>query len=214
MENIINFFWFRRDLRLEDNVGLLQALKSGKPVQPLFIFDTTILDKLEDKNDRRVVFIHSQLIKLNDELKKTGSCLLIENGEPLDIWKKMLREFQIENVYTNQDYEPYARNRDEAVLQLLKSKNIGFHSFKDQVIFEKDDIDKDDGSPYTVFTPYMNKWKKTINESHLNHFNTKKYFNNFLKKIFQPIPSLKKFGFNEMKIYFPTNDPDISLLNK
>lgn len=214
MPATVNFFWFRRDLRLQDNAGLYHALKAGKPVQPLFIFDTDILNKLEDKNDRRIIFIHSYLERLNEELKKFGSCLLVKYGKPIDIWKNILLDFQIENVFTNHDYEPYAIKRDENVRLLLKNKKIGFLSFKDQVIFEKKEVVKDDGTPYTVFTPYMNKWLKTINEFHLTQFNTEKFFENFSKIDFQPVISIEKLGFKEFNIDFPSPDPGISMLKK
>ena len=192
MHNPIIFFWFRRDLRLEDNVGLYHALKSGIPVLPLFIFDTDILDKLEDKQDKRLVFIHAQLEKLNTELNKFGSTLIVKIGKPIDIWKKIILDYTIKDVYTNHDYEPYARERDKTVLELLHKNKIGFNSYKDQVIFEKDDVIKDDGTPYTVFTPFMNKWKKTFDVSHLKPLNTKKYLQNFSKINFHPVPDLKK----------------------
>ncbi len=214
MQNPINFFWFRRDLRLEDNAGLYNALKSGIPVQPLFIFDTDILDKLVDKQDKRLVFIHAQLEKLNTELNKFSSSLIVKIDKPIDVWKKIISEYTIKDVYTNHDYEPYARERDETVLKLLNKNKIGFHTYKDQVIFEKEDVTKDDGTPYTVFTPYMNKWKKTINESHLKPYNTKKYFQNFSKINIQPIPDLKKLGFKKMVVDFPDNNPDKTILIK
>ena len=214
MQNPINFFWFRRDLRLEDNAGLYHALKSGLPVCTLFIFDTDILDKIEDKQDRRLVFIHAHLEKLNVELNNFGSTLLVKIGKPIDVWKKIILDYSINDVYTNHDYEPYAKERDETILKLLQKNKIGFHTYKDQVIFEKDDVIKDDGTPYTVFTPYMNKWKKTINESHLKSYNTKKYFQNFSKINFQPVPDLKKIGFKKIVFDFPGNSPDKSLLKK
>ena len=214
MQTKINFFWFRRDLRLNDNAGLYHALNEGRPVQTIFIFDTEILDKIENKKDRRICFIHTHLTKLNDELGKIGSCLLVKQGKPIDVWKKILMDYQIENVYTNHDYEPYARERDENISKLLQTNKIGFNSFKDQVIFEKDDVIKDDGTPYTVFTPYMNKWRKKINESHRQPYENEKILKKFLKTDFHPIPTLKKIGFNEMDIDFPSSDPDISLIKK
>lgn len=209
---MINFFWFRRDLRIHDNAGLYHALRSGRPVQPLFIFDKNILDQLEDKNDRRLVFIHRQLKNINEQLKIFGSTLLVIYGTPTDVWKKLSNEYEIENVFANNDYEPYAINRDDEINLLLSEKNTGFQSFKDQVIFEKDEIIKSDGRPYTVYTPYKNQWRKKINDACLKSYETEKYVKNFRKSSFIPIPSLKEIGFNDMKIEFISASPSISVL--
>ncbi len=199
--NKINFFWFRRDLRLEDNAGLFHALKNGN-VQCIFIFDTNILDKLEDKNDRRVVFIHRQLERLNDQLKKFGSGLLVKIGNPIEIWKKLTGEYDIKAVFCNHDYEPYARERDSEVEKLLAKKDISFHTFKDQVVFEKSDVVKDDGTPYLVFTPYMKKWRSIFHDTQVMPFETEKYFSNF-RKGDQTIPAIEKTGFKNLPIDFP-----------
>lgn len=151
------FFWFRRDLRLDDNVGLNEALKSSSHVIPVFIFDENILTELP-QNDARVNFIYDELESLDEELRKVGSSLLVKKGYPKKVWQQLIEEFNIDAIYTNRDYEPYARKRDEEILSLCKERGVGFHTFKDQVIFEKDEVTKDDGSPYTVFTPYKNKW--------------------------------------------------------
>lgn len=155
----ISVFWFRRDLRLEDNVGLYNALLSGKPVMPVFIFDDQILSELP-KDDPRVSFIYDCLEKINLELKAKGSSLNIYKGSPEEVWKNILSSYDIECIYANRDYEPYARKRDFAVDQLVKSQKVDFKLFKDQVIFEGDEITKDDGKPYSVYTPYKNKWLK------------------------------------------------------
>src|SRR5690606_25933251 len=133
-------------------------LKSDLPVLPLFIFDKNILDKLENKKDARVTFIHREINRLSDELKENKSTVLVKYGFPKKIWEELIEEFEIENVFTNHDYEPYAKKRDNEISQLLTSKKIGFHTFKDQVIFEKKEVVKDDGDPYIVFTPYSKKW--------------------------------------------------------
>src|SRR4030095_15150740 len=153
MGSPVNVFWFRRDLRLHDNAGLYHALKQGKPVVPIFIFDRNILDEIEDRQDRRVEFIHSSLHEIERLLAVTGSTLDVRYGFPDEIWKQLINDYAIENVYTNHDYEPYARKRDEEVAMMLKTNGISFHSFKDQVIFEKNEVVKDNGKPYTVFTP-------------------------------------------------------------
>jgi len=156
----ISIFWFRRDLRLDDNHGLDQALRGGHPVLPLFIFDTRILASLPDRHDRRVQFIQNALERLHKALKEKGSGLAVCRGEPGTVWPRILGRHRVAAVYCNRDYEPYAVGRDEAVRRLLEKRGIPFHTFKDHVIFEGDDILKADGTPYTVFTPYRNAWRK------------------------------------------------------
>ncbi|WP_109829653.1 cryptochrome/photolyase family protein [Reichenbachiella versicolor] len=153
----INIFWFRRDLRLHDNVGLTAALNSGNPVLPIFIFDKEILSELES-DDPRVQFIYQSLLVIDEKLKKHGKSLKVIHNNPIEAWKELIKEFEIESVFTNKDYEPYAIDRDLAIKDLLNEKGIQFHSFKDQVIFEEYEIVKADGKPYTVYTPYKNKW--------------------------------------------------------
>ncbi|UKB82053.1 DNA photolyase family protein [Chryseobacterium sp. MEBOG06] len=160
--NEINIFWFRRDLRLEDNIGLYQALQSGLKVIPIFIFDTGILRQLHNKYDRRVDYIHQALQQLHDELQKYGSGLHIFYGEVEEIFEKVVAKFNINTVFCNRDYEPQAIKRDQTVARLLSKHTIQFKEFKDQVIFEKDEIVKSDHSPYTVFTPYSRKWKENM----------------------------------------------------
>jgi deoxyribodipyrimidine photo-lyase len=153
----VSFFWFRRDLRLEDNVGLFQALQSQYPVIPLFIFDATILERLPN-NDPRVGFIHESLSKINIQLKELGSSLLIKKGKPQEVWSNLLAEYAIREVFWNKDYEPSAIQRDLVITDLLNSKDIKVLATKDQVIFEEAEIVKADGLPYTVYTPFKNKW--------------------------------------------------------
>ena len=150
------YFWFRRDLRLNDNSGLKQALRASKNVQLVFIFDDTILANLP-KNDARVTFIWQELEKINKELKEFGTSLLVLKGKPIDVWKKILTDYNLEAVYTNRDYEPKALARDEEVRFLLESNGIQFNTFKDHVFFEKDEILKLDGTPYTIYTPNKKK---------------------------------------------------------
>lgn len=151
-------FWFRRDLRLQDNVGLNRALTSGAQVLPLFIFDDHIIAELPS-DDARINFIHDQLSALNRQLKQYHSSLLCLKGKPVEVWKKLLEEWSVEAVYSNEDYEPYALQRDTEVKDLLEAQGKKFLQFKDQVIFAKDEVLKDDGKPYTVYTPYMKKWR-------------------------------------------------------
>ena len=158
----INIFWFRRDLRLNDNAGLYHALKSGKPVLPIFIFDENILNDLEDHSDARVTFLHDTLSEMKAELENLGSTLHVSYGKPMDVWADLTARFDIETVFTNRDYEPYALQRDTAVQTFLSSKNIDFQLFKDHVVFENNEVTKDDGLPYTVFTPYSRKWRAKL----------------------------------------------------
>ena len=157
-------FWFRRDLRLEDNAGLYHALKKGNPVQCIFIFDENILNKLSDKSDARVSFIYQALVEINSKLKTYNSTLHIYHGKPLDVWQDIVSKEDVEAVYTNRDYESYAVERDGQVQALLGQNNISFHAFKDHVIFEAMEILKKDNTPYTVFTPYKKKWLAKVEE--------------------------------------------------
>ncbi|MFK7900904.1 MAG: deoxyribodipyrimidine photo-lyase [Cyclobacteriaceae bacterium] len=200
----ISIFWFRRDLRIDDNAGLYHALKGSYPVLPVFIFDTTILDKLEDKTDARVTFIHKALESIQQELESVGSSLLVKNGDPLTVWRELLVEYDIQSVYTNHDYEPYGNKRDQAVSCLLAEQGIEFTTHKDQVIFEKGEVTKDDGKPYTVFTPYSRKWKAKLTSFYLKPYPTKGYVSNFLKEAKSTFLSLEDIGFQQSTIELPT----------
>jgi deoxyribodipyrimidine photo-lyase len=208
----ITLFWFRRDLRLDDNAGLYQALSAEKEVQPLFIFDTGILDKLEDKHDRRVDFIHKTILKLQEELIELDSSFLVETGRPLDVFKKLCETLTIKSVYTNHDYEPAAIQRDREVEQFLASKGIPFHSFKDQCIFEKNEVLKDNGTPYTVFTPYSRKWKQKLRPFYYKSYPCKKYYNHFHKTKELPVPSLQQLGFESTSISITPPKADKELI--
>ncbi len=198
----INIFWFRRDLRLSDNAGFYTVLKSGKPVLPIFIFDTEILDKLEDKDDARVTFIYQSLAEMDLELKKLGSSILIKNTSPKEAFTKILEEYQVDTVFTNHDFEPYAKQRDEEINQILSAKGCKFCTYKDHVIFEKEEIVKPDGQPYTVFTPYSRKWTEKLNDFYLKSYPTEKYFHNLLKVTFD-FPSIQSIGFETSTILIP-----------
>ena len=214
MAETINIFWFRRDLRLGDNAGLYHALKAGKPVLPVFIFDKHILDKLDNKADRRVEFIHTSLEAIQEKLLALGSSLSVFHDTPENSFKELLTKYTIEAVYTNHDYEPYAGARDKKIASLLKEKNIPFNTFKDQVIFEKDEVLKDDGKPYTVFTPYSRKWKAALKPFYLKQFPTKKYYSNFLQHKGKNIPSLKQLGFLGTEQPFPAKELKAELVKK
>ncbi len=195
-------FWMRRDLRLNDSAALSHALRCGFPVLPVFIFDKNILDGLENKADRRVDFIHKALLSLQEELVKTGSSFFVIYDTPQNAYNKLLQEFNVKAVYSNHDYEPYAKERDEEIKKILQKSKIEFTTYKDQVIFEKGDVVKDDGKPYTVFTPYSRKWKKALTEDHTKEYPTKKYFRNFIQTKAFKIPSLKEIGFEKTDITF------------
>jgi deoxyribodipyrimidine photo-lyase len=209
MRPTVNIFWFRRDLRIQDNAGLYHALKDGNAVLPVFIFDTDILDELvadsfgEDKTDRRVEFIHQALMDMQQQLVKMGSSLDVRYGNPLNIYKELLNEYNIEKVFTNHDYEPYAKQRDGGIEELLKAKGISFQTYKDQVMLEKNEVLKDDGKPYTIFTPYSRKWKAVLTAFHLKSYPNKKYFKNFYKQAEQKIISLSAIGFKPTDQPFP-----------
>jgi len=202
MKNKINIFWFRRDLRLEDNVGLCHALNEEYPVYPLFIFDTEILDKLP-KDDARVTFIFEQLQKMRDTLQdKVDSSLAMFHGKPLDVFSELLDEYDIQNVYTNHDYEPYAKERDAEIKKMLEENDIGFRTFKDQVIFERSEVVKDDGDPYVVYTPYKNKWKENFKPSdHLTEH--KPSLENCVNHQRLPNLTLSDMGFETSSIKVP-----------
>ena len=195
-----SIFWFRRDLRLDDNIGLSEALKSDEKVIPIFIFDRDILDHLEDQYDRRVDYIHQALEKINQELKEFGSSLLTFHGKPLDVFKQLEKDFEIKSVFCNRDYEPAAIKRDDKVKDFLDSKKIDFFDFKDQVIFEKHEVAKDNGEPYTVYTPFSKKWKKQLTE--LDYASVKIDKNQFQKLPSKKILSLKEIGFEKTDLDF------------
>lgn len=205
-------FWFRRDLRLEDNAGLYHALKAGLPVIPVFIFDRNILDKLEDRDDHRVAFIHQTLASLKEQLTALGSDLWVLEGDPLVLYKQLVTQVEISGVFTNHDYEPYALERDRQIGEFLAGKGVGFHTFKDQVIFEKQEILSNAQSIYTVFTPYSRKWKAACNDFYLSSYPVEKYHHVFARResaafLFPPeFPSLEALGFQDPGIEFPGAD--------
>jgi deoxyribodipyrimidine photo-lyase len=168
-------------------------------VLPIFIFDSEILDKLEDKADRRVEFIHQSLGHIKTQLEEAGSTLMVFHGKPVEIFK----EISPKSVYTNHDYEPYARKRDAEVTQILSSKGSLLKTFKDQVIFEKDEIVKDDKKPYTVFTPYSRKWKAALRPFYYKSYPTEKYFTSLKKTAPLAMPALEEIGFSKSNPEFP-----------
>ena len=199
----ISFFWFRRDLRLTDNIGLLQAHTAGDPVQPVFIFDSNILEELP-KDDARVTFIHAQLEKIHQELEDRGSSLLVKKGKPKEVWKELLEEHDAAAIYLNRDYEPYAEERDQAIREMCESREVRFESFKDQVIFSPGEVLKDDGDPYTVYTPYKNKWLELFESSDWDDYDQD--VDPAWHESTYTFPSLDAIGFKKSSIEVPDFD--------
>ncbi len=194
----MTIFWFRRDLRLEDNHGLFEALSNSQNVLPIFIFDKTILDELP-KNDARVTFIHQSLAEINSKLKQFDTSLAVFYGKPEEIFKQLINENEIQAVFTNHDYEPYALKRDAELKAFFESKNCLFHTFKDQVIFERDEVVKDDGTLYVVYTPFSNKWKEKLKNNPIINYKSEDVLDKIAKH-FYPFLSLKDIGFEESAI--------------
>jgi deoxyribodipyrimidine photo-lyase len=210
----VNIIWFRRDLRLSDNAALHHALKSDKPVVPIFIFDTSILDQLEDKQDRRVAFIHAALQEMQETLIEKQSSLEVYYGKPSAVFETLAKKYQIGTVFTNHDYEPYALERDQRIATYLSAHQVQFQTYKDQVIFEKEEIVKDDGKPYTIFTPYSRKWKAKLNEFYLKAYPVESYADNFFKQKPHAIPSLHSMGFSATEKLFPSKELNIETVKK
>lgn len=199
----VNIFWFRRDLRLSDNNAFYQSLKSGKPVLPIFIFDPSILDKLDKPHDLRVQYIHEAMQALQTELSSFGAGIKFYYATPEQAFQDLLSKFHISTVFINHDHEPYALKRDGAIQDMLVTQGIEFQTFKDHVIFEKLEVCKDDGSPYTVFTPYSRKWKAILQANPIVHFPSEKEFPHLFKHDDTQIPSLQSMGFAEQSWRFP-----------
>lgn len=199
----VSIWWLRRDLRLNDNVSLYRALQGAYPVVPVFIFDKNILDQLQEKKDKRVSFIYQTLKGLDDKVIKSGSSLFVIYDTPLKAFEKICDIFEVKEVFTNNDYEPYAIERDERIKAFLSNKQIAFHMYKDQVIYEKSDVMKSNGEPYTIFTPYSKTWKEKLKESETKSYPSEKY----LHKLYRTKPfeflSLEEIGFEEINFEIP-----------
>ncbi len=203
----LSVFWFRRDLRLEDNHGLYQALSAEEPVLPLFIFDWNILNELPDSKDARVQFIHQEIESIKQRLeKKHGSSMLVKYGKPANVWAEILEDYPVKTVYCNRDYEPYGRERDRALYHWFKEKDIDFKGFKDQVIFEKNEIVKDDGDPYVVYTPFMKRYKSALGKQDLEAYPVEEKAQNFWQT--KPLPSipLQEMGFQSFDFEYPSRE--------
>jgi deoxyribodipyrimidine photo-lyase len=208
IDSSVTLFWFRRDLRLRDNAGLYHALRENKNVLPIFIFDTEILNNLDDRKDARVDFIHQSLQLVKSKLEAHGSSLAIFHGNPVEIFKIL----KPKAVYTNHDYEPYGNKRDEEVKQILERRGSKIYSYKDIVIFEKNDIVKGDGSPYTVYTPYSKNWKATLTAFHTNPYPVNSYLYNLKKINPLPFPALSEIGFTESSVPIPPKKIKLSVI--
>ena len=211
---VVNIFWMRRDLRLEDNTALYHVLKTRENVLPVYIYNPDILERLEVRPDFRVNFIYKTLAGIKESLEKLGSSLYIAHGRPQDVFKNMAEEFHICSVYTNRDYEPYSVYRDLQIEKFLKINKIEYHSYKDHVLFEKDELVKEDGKPYTVFTPYKNKFLEKFNKEMVRTLNTAQYFHNFIRIKPLPVMSIEMLGFEPLNIVFPSKALPQTLLEE
>lgn len=203
MKPEVAIMWFRRDLRLVDNAAFYQALRQPYPVIPLFIFDTNILDKLSNKNDDRVQFIHAAITNMHRQLLGVGSSMWVYYGTPLQVFQQIMEQFYVQSVYTNTDCEQYAIDRDKHVADYLQQNGASFHSFKDQVIFDGSEVLKEDGTPYTVFTPYSKKWKALLQPFYLKSFPINPISNNLWQGSEKAIPTLAEMGFQPNHTIFP-----------
>jgi len=197
----ISIFWFRRDLRIEDNHGLFQALSGPFPVLPIFIFDQAILSRLPTSNDGRVEYIHQALSHLKSEINNRGGDISVFHDEPIHVFEQLANQYEVQRIYLNHDYEKYAQLRDEKIEQFSQSKGIHFLTFKDQAIFEKNEVLSGQGTPYTVFTPYANKWKDRLNHEPISVYPSKNLTN--YADIKSDFPSLESIGFSPSGLFFP-----------
>ena len=211
MQQPVTIFWFRRDLRLDDNVGLFHALNSEYQVLPIFIFDTDILERLP-KDDSRVTFIHDRLSQIQNQLKKFDSSIAVYNGKPIDVFNKLADEYNIKEVYTNHDYEPYAISRDKEIESFLSDKKIQFSTFKDHVIYERDEIVKQDGLPYKVYTPFSKIWLKQFKLDGLTFFPSENHLGNSVKTQDLSFLSLKDIGFKTSSVKVKNYTIDDSII--
>lgn len=211
MNDSVNIFWFRRDLRYFDNHGFFQALNDYSPVIPLFIFDTNILKYLTNKYDKRVNFIYHKLNQLNTVFQEYKSSILIEKGKPVDVFAELIKQYNVKSVFTNRDYEPYAIKREKEVEDFLNNHKIQLKTFKDQVIFEKDEVTKANGEPYSIYTPYSRTWKRRFTKKHIQQYDSENYLNNLYSKQFN-FPFLEDIGFKPSFISYPDESPSEEII--
>ncbi len=211
MENV-NIFWFRRDLRIDDNHGLYLALSAGLPVVPIFIFDPAILSQFPDPDDPRLTFIHQCLTELDREFRKFNSSLQVYFSSPEVVFGQLTGKYSIQRVFANADYEPSAVLRDQKVAQLLHNKGSEFHSFKDQVVFHQNEVVKPDGSPYTVFTPYSRKWKEKLEHQDIRFYESEKFLFKLKHLSSDYFPQLNEIGYRVQQKVFPSKNIDQPIL--
>ena len=195
----ISIFWFRRDLRLHDNVALYHALQSEEKILPIFIFDIDILEKIP-KNDARISFIHKELNIMNEHLQSFEAGINMFHGNPKEVFQSLIEKYHVVKVFTNHDYEPYAINRDLEIKELLASNTIEFHTYKDQVIFERNEITKKDGTPYVVYTPYSKKWMEAYHINAQKNYPSEDLLSGFYSSVKPTVLTLDDIGFTETKI--------------
>jgi deoxyribodipyrimidine photo-lyase len=207
-------FWHRRDLRIQDNAGLFKALKNNEAVIPVFIFDLSILQVLP-KNDQRVLFIHQELAKIKAQYRSFGSDIEVLFGDPKIEILKLAKKYQVTTVFTNRDYEPNALARDQYLFEVLKQENIDFIGAKDQVIFEKNEVTKDDGLPYTIYSPYARKWKAKLTAYHFKAYPTEKYLKHLHPFQTHDLISLQEMGFEQKPLQaFPSSATPSAVIQK
>jgi deoxyribodipyrimidine photo-lyase len=197
--------WFRRDLRLHDHAALHHALKQSTSVHCVFVFDTDILGKLENRQDRRVEFIWLCLSELNERLQQLGSTLHVLNGKPCEVIPRFARNLNVQAIFCNHDYEPDAIQRDQLVAKALAQESIAFHHYKDQVIFDQSEIMNGSGNPFKVFTPYKNAWQKKLDEFYMRAYPVEKYFSALAHCVACPMPTLESLGFEKTDSKFLKN---------
>lgn len=207
----ITLFWFRRDLRLEDNTGLYYALQQEKDVLPLFIFDRNILDDLDDQEDPRVTFIYEHILQLKKELEEKGSTLLVKYGTPEQVYTEIFDEYKVETIYTNRDYEPYAIKRDQTIEEMAKNHGTSFLTFKDQVIFEPGEILNGSGEFYKVFTPFSKVWLQKFSETNVEPLTYFHWKNLLETKPIKEVP-LEEMGFKNSDQNIPSSNPDEEII--
>ena len=192
--------WFRRDLRLYDNAALFYALKDSNQVFPVFIFDTKILSKLKNKKDRRIEFILRSLTEIKKTLNENGSDLIVEMGDPEFLIPKLIKEYKCNSLYINRDYEKFAQDRDQTISKFLLNQKVTTFTFKDQVLFESDEILTQSNNPYTVFTPYKNNHLRRLNEQGIELYDCENHKDNFAKFTSKALPALKELGFEKTNL--------------
>ena len=193
----IALHWFRRDLRWHDNRALHAALDSGHAVLPFFVFDRAILDDLNAKDDSRVTFLHDRLTSMDGQARAHGSGMWVEHGHPLDVLTSLCDRFDVAEVHTNEDYEPYASKRDANVREALKALGVAFHTHKDHVVKAPGEVTKPDGLPYTVFTPYSKRWHANLVEADLKSAPSENHLDALVAWGGKDVPSLQTMGFSE-----------------